>query len=75
MSAEKPTNPTTTDNSLSPTINWCEDSKSCLEFKGSCLKQKDTTYTPPNRINFFIVYELDTWPRDLNSDFILKDCY
>ena len=24
-------------------------------------------------MNFFIVYELDTWSRDLNSDFILKD--
>ena len=23
---------------------------------------------------FFIAYELDTWPRDLNSDFTLKDC-
>ena len=33
-----------------------------------------TTYTPPNRIIFFIVYELDTWSQDLNSDFILKDC-
>ena len=25
-------------------------------------------------INFFIVYELDAWSRDLNSDFTLKDC-
>ena len=25
-------------------------------------------------MNFFIVYELDTWSRDLNSDFTLKDC-
>ena len=23
---------------------------------------------------FFYVYELDTWSRDLNSDFTLKDC-
>ena len=32
----------------------------CLKFKGSCLKQKNATYTPPNRIIFFIVYELDS---------------
>ena len=24
--------------------------------------------------SFFIVYELDTWSWDLNSDFTLKDC-
>ena len=37
-------------------------------------KKKSTTYTPPNRIIFFIVYELDTWSRNLNSGFTLKDC-
>ena len=37
------------------------------------LKTKDTAHTLLNRINFF-VYELDTWSRDLNSDFTLKDC-
>ena len=47
MAAEKLTTPTTTDNSLSPSIKW-------------------------NRI--FIVYELDTWLQDLNSEFILKEC-
>ena len=33
-----------------------------------------TSFTPPNIIIFFIVYELGTWSRDLNSDFTLKDC-
>ena len=49
-------------------------SKFCLVFKGSCLKLENATYTPPNKINVFIVYELDTWPRDLNTNFNLKDC-
>ena len=40
---------------------------------GSCLKQKNATFTPANIINFFIVYELDTWSRDLKSDLNLKD--
>ena len=44
-----------------------------LIFKGSCLKQKNAIFTPPNII-FFIVSELDTWSQDLNSDYILKDC-
>ena len=63
-----------TDNSLSPTTKWNEDSKFCLIFKGSCLKQKNVTYAPNNRIKFFIAYESDTWLRGLNSDFTLKDC-
>ena len=46
----------------------------CLVFKGTCLKQKSATCTLPNRINFFIIYELDIWLRDLNSEFTLKDC-
>ena len=46
-----------------------------LSLKGSCLKQKKKpSFTPPNRMIFFIVYKLDTCPRDLNSDFTLKDC-
>ena len=40
-------------------------------FKGSCLKQKNGIFTLPNRI---FVYKLDTWSRDLNSDFTLKYC-
>ena len=74
MSAKKRTTHSTTDNSLCPSIKWYGNSNSCLVFKGSCLKQKNATYTPPKRINFFIVYELDTWSPDLNSDFTLKDC-
>ena len=74
MSAENCTTPTTTDNSLSPSSKWYGNSYFCLLFKGSWIKQKNATYTPPNRISFFTVYELDTWSRDLNSCFALKDC-
>ena len=55
-------------------VKWHRNSNFCLVFKKPCLKQKNITSTPPNRNNFFIVYELDTWSRDLNSDFTLKDC-
>ena len=53
-----------------------EDWKQCLVFKGSCLKQiKNGAYTNHNnRIFVFILYELDSWSCDLNSDFTLKDC-
>ena len=46
-----------------------------LKFKGSYLKQEDkAAFTPNNVVNLFIIYELDTWSRDLNTNFILKDC-
>ena len=48
------------------------NSKIRLKFKGSRLKQEDkTAYTPKHVVNLFIVYELDTWSRDLNTDFAL----
>ena len=44
-------------------------------YFGSCLKQKDkASYTPKNVVNLFVVYELDTCSRDLNTDFTLEDC-
>ena len=61
LSAKKLTSLTTTDNSLSPLIKWYGNSNFCLVFKGSCLKSKNATYTPPNRTNFFTVHALDTW--------------
>ena len=40
LSAKKLTSPTPTDNILSPSIKWYENSNFYLIFKGSCLKQK-----------------------------------
>ena len=71
---KKLTTPTTTDNSVSPAIKWYKNTNFYLIFEGSCLKQKDATFTPHNVINFFIVCKFDAWSRDLNSDFTLKDC-
>ena len=71
---EKRTTPTAIENSLSQTIKWYKYSKFCLKLNGSCLKGKNASYTPPNRINVFIIYELDSWLRDLDSDFTLRSC-
>ena len=54
--SQKLTIPTTTYNSLSPSIKWYENPNFCLVFEGNCLKRKKKkTYTPPNRITFFFV--------------------
>ena len=70
---KKITTPTTTDNSLSPSINGTKI-QILFNIKGSCLNQKNATFTPPNVITFFIVYELHTQPGDLSFNFTLKDC-
>ena len=35
--------------------------------------QDKVIYTPRNVVNLFIVYTLDTWSKDLNTSFALKD--
>ena len=61
--------------SICPKLIWMNNSKIRLKFKGSYLKQEDKApYTPKNVVNLFIVYELDTWSRDLSTDVTLKDC-
>ena len=52
LSDEKLTTTPRTDNSLSSTIKWYKDSRFCLKFNGSCLKQRNASYTPRNRIMF-----------------------
>ena len=52
-----------------------ENSRIRLEFKGSCLNQEEATFTPNSVVNVFIIYELNTWSQDLNTDFTLKNCF
>ena len=55
-------------------LKW-NKSRIRLRFEESCLKQEDTApFMPKNVVNLVIVYELDTWSRDLNDKFTLKDC-
>lgn len=54
LSTENFVTPTTSNNSLSATVKWYEDSNFCLVFIGSCLKQGKASLTPLNIINFFL---------------------
>ena len=74
MSNEKFKPPYTANKSLSPKLVWISNSRKRLEFKESRLMQEDKeAYTPKNVVIFF-VYELDSCPRDLNTDFTLGGC-
>ena len=72
LPTEKLTTSTTADNIFSPWIRCYEDSNFYLIFKARGFKQRSTTFTPSNVIIYFIIYELDTWSRELNSDLNLK---
>ena len=64
--------PTTSNNSLSPAIDYF-GSKLRLKFWGSCLKQPDTlTYTHKTIVNIYIVYELGV-STSHNNDRTLKN--
>ena len=70
LSDEKFTPPYTANKSLSPKLIRNE-SRIRLKFDRSCLK---APFTPINVVNLIIVYELETWSRNLNNDFTLTYC-
>ena len=75
LSNENIMSPYTKSKSLSPKLVWYSSRKK-LKFKGSDLEEENkAAFTPKNVVIFFIVYELDTWSRDINTDFTLKNCF
>ena len=72
LSAEsiKPT--TTSDNSLTPILNYY-GTKTRVKFTGSCLKQSKISYTHGKVVNIYIVYELGA-SSSHNNDPTLKNC-
>ena len=57
LSAETIKPPSTSDNSLTPLIDYV-DNKIRLKFNGSCLKQPKPQYTHGTIVKIYIVYEL-----------------
>ena len=63
--------PATSDNSLSPLIDYLGDKKR-LKFNGGCLKQPKWTQTHGKTVNIYIVYELAACS-SFNDDPTLKN--
>ena len=72
LSAESINPPTTSDNSLTPILNYY-GTKTRVKFTGSCLKQPKTSYTHVKVVNIYIAYELGASSSHSN-DHILKHC-
>lgn len=49
------------------------DSGIAVEIKGSYLKHNKATFTHKNIVNLLILYELEIWSRNLNTNFTLGD--
>ena len=73
LSAETIKPPTTSDNSLTPTLNYHDDLKVRVKFTGSCLKQQKFTYTHKTIVNIYIVYQLGASTSNDNHP-TLKNC-
>ena len=72
LSAESIKLPTTSDNSLTPVLNYY-GTKTRVKFTGSCLKQSKISYTHGKVVNIYIVYELGA-SSSHNNDPTLKNC-
>ena len=64
--------PTTSDNSLTPELNY-HGTKTRVKFTRSCLKQSDHIYTHKKVLNIYIVYELAA-SSSHDSDPTIKNC-
>ena len=71
VNAIKP--PSTSNNSLAPTLNYYYPSKIRVKFTGSCLKQDKDTFNHGKVLNICIVYELGA-SSSSNSDPTIKNC-
>ena len=66
LSSESIKPPTTSDNSLTPTLNYFGTKKG-VKFTGSCLKQPKISYTHGKVVNIYIVYELGASSSHVND--------
>ena len=66
--------PSTSDNSITPSINYTNNTdKLKVKFTGSCLKQDKVTFNHGKVANIYIVYELGA-SSSSNSDPTIKNC-
>ena len=64
--------PSTSDNSLKPTLSYYLASRIRVKFSGSCLKQDKITFTHGKVVNIYIVCELGAFSSS-NSDPTMKN--
>ena len=73
MYAETIKPPATSDNSLTPALNYY-GTETRVAFTGNCLKQTKSSYAHGKVVNIYIVYELGASGSN-DSDPTLKNCF
>ena len=73
MSEETISPSSTTGNSFGLEIIY-NYGKRKAKIKVICFKQDSASFIPGNVVNLNTSYKLDTWSRDLNTDFTLGNC-
>ena len=72
LSSESIKPPTTSDNSVTPALNYY-GTKARVKFTGSCLKQSKISYNHGKIVNIYIIYELGASSSHVNHP-TLKNC-
>ena len=65
--------PTTSDNSITPTISYYHAFNIRVKFTGSCLKQDKITFNHRKLVNIYIVHELGSSSSN-DNDPTIKNC-
>ena len=74
MSEKIITPSSTPENSFAP--KWIgKYSIPLVKFNGNCLRQDSISFIHRNVVSLYISYKLDTWLRDLNTDFMLGNSF
>ena len=48
--------------------------KISIKFDGICLREDSISFIHRTIVDLYIFYKVDTWSRDLNTDFTLISC-
>ena len=74
LSDESINPPTTLGNRFAPKLKQIYNSKIAVEPNGNCLKQDKAFFIHRHVVNLLIVYQLDTFSRDVNTKFVPRNC-
>ena len=72
MSDESIKHPSTSNNSLAPSLNYI-DFNTRVKFIGSCFKHWKTLFTHRKTANIYIVYEINFWDHGYDDYLILEN--
>ena len=63
----------TANNSFAPKLTFIQNVKIAVKFEGYCLKQEKISFTLGNVVSIFLIYELNIWLLEVNTDFLQGD--